>query len=82
MSRSRIVYCANGHDVETTIVDGRILMGGRKVLAFDEASVIEEAMEAAERVLGRWRMSVTAWSLVDCPLPTVVKSRRESRLTC
>jgi 5-methylthioadenosine/S-adenosylhomocysteine deaminase len=52
---SNFVYCANGHDVETTIVDGRILMENREVLVFDEASVISNAVSSAESVVQRWR---------------------------
>jgi 5-methylthioadenosine/S-adenosylhomocysteine deaminase len=52
---SNFVYCANGHDVETTIVDGRVLMENRQVLAFDEASVISDAIASAGSVVQRWR---------------------------
>jgi len=52
---SNLVYCANGHDVVTTIVDGRILMEDGVVKVFDEGEVIADAMRSAERVLGRWR---------------------------
>jgi 5-methylthioadenosine/S-adenosylhomocysteine deaminase len=51
---ANLVYCANGHDVQTTIVDGKILMEDRKVLAFDEDAVIAEAIESAARVKERW----------------------------
>jgi 5-methylthioadenosine/S-adenosylhomocysteine deaminase len=51
---ANLVYCANGHDVRTTIVDGRVLMEDRKVLVFDEGRVIQEAIESASRVKGRW----------------------------
>jgi 5-methylthioadenosine/S-adenosylhomocysteine deaminase len=52
---SNFVYCANGHDVETTIVDGRVLMENRQVLAFDEDSVIADAVASADSVASRWR---------------------------
>lgn len=51
---SNFVYCANGHDVDTTIVDGNVLMENRKVLVFDEASVISDAMASAGTVKARW----------------------------
>jgi len=51
---SNFVYCANGHDVETTIVDGNILMENRQVLVFDEAAVISDAMASAGSVKARW----------------------------
>jgi 5-methylthioadenosine/S-adenosylhomocysteine deaminase len=51
---SNIVYCGTGRDVVTTIVDGRILMEDRRVLAFDERKVMGEAMERADQVKARW----------------------------
>ena len=50
---SRVVYEATASDVETTIVDGRVLMYRRKLLAFDENEVIREATRALRRVLER-----------------------------
>ena len=50
---ANLVYCANGNDVDTTIVDGRVLMEDRHVLVFDESQVIEEAIESADRVKAR-----------------------------
>jgi 5-methylthioadenosine/S-adenosylhomocysteine deaminase len=47
---SQIVYASRGDDVETTIVNGRILMRDRKVLTLDEAKVLAEARTAAEQV--------------------------------
>ena len=51
---SNLVYCANGHDVVTTIVNGRVLMEDGIVTVFDEAKVIRDALRSAERVLQRW----------------------------
>jgi 5-methylthioadenosine/S-adenosylhomocysteine deaminase len=50
---SNLVYCANGHDVETTIVDGRVLMMDRQVQVADEQAVLLDAVASAERVLQR-----------------------------
>jgi 5-methylthioadenosine/S-adenosylhomocysteine deaminase len=47
---SQIVYASRGDDVETTIVNGRILMRDRKMLTLDEAAVIAEARKAADLV--------------------------------
>ena len=47
---SQIVYASRGDDVETTIVNGRILMRDRKVLTLNEASVLAEARKAADLV--------------------------------
>ena len=45
-----IVYSARGDEVETVIIDGKVVMENRKVLTMDEAKVIEEAQKAAEEV--------------------------------
>jgi 5-methylthioadenosine/S-adenosylhomocysteine deaminase len=50
---SNLVYSANGHDVVTTIVDGRILMEDRKVLVMNEQQVLREASASAERMKER-----------------------------
>src|SRR5687768_7564008 len=47
---SQIVYASRGDDVETTIVNGKILMRDRKVLTLDETKVVGEARAAADLV--------------------------------
>ena len=47
---SQIVYASRGDDVETTIVNGKILMRDRKVLTLVEATVLAEARKAADLV--------------------------------
>lgn len=47
---SQIVYSTKAADVETVIVNGRILMQNRRVLTLDEAKVLEEARMWADRV--------------------------------
>jgi 5-methylthioadenosine/S-adenosylhomocysteine deaminase len=42
-SVSSLVYCATQENVDTVIVDGRILMQGRKVKSIDEESLLEKA---------------------------------------
>lgn len=44
---SQVVYVTRGDDVETTVVNGKVLMRGRKVLTMDEALVLREARAAA-----------------------------------
>ena len=44
---SHLVYSAVGSDVDTVIVDGKIIMSGRKVLSLDEQEVLNMAMEAS-----------------------------------
>lgn len=45
---SHLVYSANGNDVETTIVDGKVLMLDRELLTLDEEKILNDA----ERVIG------------------------------
>ena len=47
---AQIVYASRGDDVETTIVNGRVLMRDRTVLTLDEAQVLREARAAADLV--------------------------------
>ena len=47
---SQIVYVTRGDDVDTTIVNGKVLMRGRKVLTLDEARVLADARQAADLV--------------------------------
>jgi 5-methylthioadenosine/S-adenosylhomocysteine deaminase len=50
---SHLVFAANGSCVDTTIVDGRVLMEGRKILSVDEDKVIREANRAFQEVESR-----------------------------
>ena len=48
-----IVYSARASDVETVIVNGKILMENRKVKSLDESFVMEKAEKAAFNLLSR-----------------------------
>jgi 5-methylthioadenosine/S-adenosylhomocysteine deaminase len=48
---ANIVYSANGSDVHTLIVDGKVLMANREVKTLDEAEIIESARETALNLL-------------------------------
>ena len=50
---SHLVFAANGSAVDTTIVDGRVLMRGRKLLTLDEQEILRQANAAFQRVLAR-----------------------------
>ncbi len=50
---SHLVFAANGSAVDTTIVDGKILMAGRQLLSMDERQILAEANAAFERTLAR-----------------------------
>ena len=45
-----IVYSARGDEVETVIVDGKVIVERGKVLTLDEEKVIQDAQKAAEEV--------------------------------
>ena len=47
---SHLVYTTRGDDVQTTIVNGKVLMRDRKVVTLDSASVLREAGQWAEKV--------------------------------
>jgi 5-methylthioadenosine/S-adenosylhomocysteine deaminase len=47
---SHLVYTTRGDDVQTTIVNGRVLMRDRKMLSLDEAAVLAEARRWAVQV--------------------------------
>jgi 5-methylthioadenosine/S-adenosylhomocysteine deaminase len=48
---SHLVFSANGSAVDTTIVDGRILMRGRELTTVDEAAVLAQANLALQRIV-------------------------------
>jgi 5-methylthioadenosine/S-adenosylhomocysteine deaminase len=49
----RVVYEATGHDVETVIVDGVVLMEGRRVLSVDETAIVDFAEAEAQQAFQR-----------------------------
>ena len=59
------VYQVRGSDVDTTIVNGKILMQNRVVKTLDEEKVIEEAQKKAEEIKDR------AGFEVECPWPLI-----------
>jgi 5-methylthioadenosine/S-adenosylhomocysteine deaminase len=53
---SQIVYSASGADVETVIINGRIVMKNRRILTFDE----QEAMRRVSAIADRVKRSLSA----------------------
>jgi len=47
---SHLVYVTRGDDVQTTIVNGKILMRNRKVLTLDRAAILRETKTWAAKV--------------------------------
>ncbi len=48
-----LVYSARGHEVETVIVDGKVIVEDRKILTVDEREVVREAQKAATELVKR-----------------------------
>jgi cytosine/adenosine deaminase-related metal-dependent hydrolase len=49
----RLIYFANGNDVDTVIVDGRIALQGRKAVFVDEDEVLDDAQRETDAMLDR-----------------------------
>jgi 5-methylthioadenosine/S-adenosylhomocysteine deaminase len=50
---SHLVFAANGSCVDTSIIDGKIVMEDRQLTTVDEQKVLREANEAFRRILDR-----------------------------
>lgn len=50
---SSLVYAAEASDVQSVVIDGRLVMGNRELLTIDEADVVAEANAQAELLLAR-----------------------------
>lgn len=48
---ANIVYSANGADIDTVIIDGKLVMQNRKMLNIDEKEVIKQVKKVAKRLL-------------------------------
>lgn len=48
---SLLAYCANGADVDTTIVNGKVLMQHRQLLTIDEEELLQQVSIRAKRVV-------------------------------
>lgn len=49
----RMVYYANGEDVSTVVVDGRVLMRDRRVLTVDEKKILDAAQRESDLAIRR-----------------------------
>jgi 5-methylthioadenosine/S-adenosylhomocysteine deaminase len=49
---ANLVYAAQSADVDTVIIDGQVVMAGRRVLTVDEEEVMEKARRCAARLTG------------------------------
>jgi cytosine/adenosine deaminase-related metal-dependent hydrolase len=61
---SNIVYAAEGSDVETTIIDGKIIMENRIVNSLNEEKIMRDANEHATKLLQRAEIEITPkWAM-------------------
>jgi 5-methylthioadenosine/S-adenosylhomocysteine deaminase len=49
---AHLVYAARSADVETVIIDGRVVMEKRQVLTMDEEEVYHEVQKRSQRLVG------------------------------
>jgi cytosine/adenosine deaminase-related metal-dependent hydrolase len=50
---STVVYCASGSDVDTVVIDGKVVMKERKLKTLDEGHLMDQARRDGLAVLGR-----------------------------
>jgi len=50
---SNIVYAAMGSDVDTVLVDGRVLVSGGKALTLDEERIVNEAQKRQDELISK-----------------------------
>lgn len=50
---SKIIYSAQPSDVQTVVIDGRLVMRERRLLTVDESAVVKEANEESELLVSR-----------------------------
>jgi 5-methylthioadenosine/S-adenosylhomocysteine deaminase len=44
------VYCASGSDVDTVVINGRVVMKDRRLLTVDEGEVMDRVNHIARRI--------------------------------
>ncbi|MDZ8184664.1 MAG: hypothetical protein RMX96_07425 [Nostoc sp. ChiSLP02] len=54
---SHLVYAADAQDVDTAIVNGRVLMENRRMLTVDTQRIRSEATSIAQRIKAQFRPS-------------------------
>ena len=63
---SNLVYSGNGLDVDTVLVNGRILMQNKKLLTLDRDKVIQNARDHIVGLLERADVSIRPkWPVID-----------------
>jgi len=63
---THIVYAAQGQDVDTVIIDGKLIMKNRKILTVDEEKILEEAEKRGLNVVKRTGIKPAInWKIVE-----------------
>jgi len=63
---THIVYAAQGQDVDTVIIDGKIIMQNRKILTVDEEKILEEAEKRGFNVIKRAGIKpIIHWKIIE-----------------
>jgi 5-methylthioadenosine/S-adenosylhomocysteine deaminase len=52
---SDLVYAANGADVDTVIINGKVVMQGRKILTVYEQAIIKEAAAVGKKIYREYK---------------------------
>src|SRR2546428_381267 len=68
-----LVYVESGVDVDTVLVDGRLVVQAGRVLTVDEARLRARAQEAAERVRAK---NAAGWALAEALTPYITEACR------
>jgi 5-methylthioadenosine/S-adenosylhomocysteine deaminase len=63
MPAFRVIYFANGNDVDTVIVDGRVVLEARKATEVNEDEILDDAQRETELMLERLNLR----HLLDMP---------------
>lgn len=62
---SVIAWAANGSDVDTVLIDGRIVMQGRQVLTLDEQRILDTAAQHKDKITQQAQIAVDhVWPLL------------------
>ena len=61
---SAVVWAANGGDVDTVLIDGVIVMKGRRVLTLSEDQILSEVLARKDKILDQAGVAVNhVWPL-------------------
>jgi 5-methylthioadenosine/S-adenosylhomocysteine deaminase len=61
---SNLVYSAHGENVDTVIIDGKIVMEGREMRTLDEGKVLKDAQRSTTSIMERGSFKPRSWQWV------------------